>query len=97
MTLIKDAPFQAQRTEEERAAAESETIKLRLNTEERAMLDLIKIQLAQPKDGTCLKQCLEIAHAVVGIEGQTRTVLGIILGNRRRADRLGIPVKEDTF
>lgn len=97
MTLIKNAPFQAQRTEEERQDDESEIIKVRLNKEERKLLEEFKVVIAQPKDGTALKDALEIAHAYVATPGVNRTILSLILGNRKRAQRLGIPLKNDGF
>jgi hypothetical protein len=97
MTLIKENVFQAQKTEEERLLEESEIIKVRLNKEERKLLEEFKVIIAQPKDGTALKDALEIAHAFVATQGVNRTILSIILGNRKRAARLGIPLKEDGF
>lgn len=97
MVLVKENNFQAQRTEEERAADDSETLKIRLNKQERKLLDEFKSTIDQPKDGTAFKDALEIAHQVVATQGVTRSVLTIILGNRKRAERLGIPLEQDNF
>lgn len=96
MTIEHPNDYTPRLTEEERAAKieeEGEVIKLRLNKEERLMLDGIKKLIGQPKDGTALKQCLEIATTVVGTGTSTGTVLRILLGNRKRAARLGIPLE----
>ncbi len=93
MTLIKK-PFVSYRTEEEKTEDNNEMIKIRLNAQERALLDKYKVITNQPKDSTALKDALEIAFSVVGTEGVTNTVLRVVLGNRKRAERLGIPINE---
>jgi N-acetylglutamate synthase/N-acetylornithine aminotransferase len=97
MTLIKDAPFQPQRTEEEREEEGSEIIKVRLNVIERSTLEQFKQSINQAKDGTALKQALDIANAIVATDGLTKTVLRVVLGNRKRAQRIGIPLNGDEF
>ncbi len=91
--------FTPRLTEEERfekLAVEGEIIKIRLNKQERELLNIVKKTIAQPKDSTCFKQCLEIASTVVDPSTPNGNFLRILLGNRKRADRLGIPL-ESTY
>lgn len=92
MTLIKDAPFQAQRPQEERALDKSETFTIRINTDERRQLDEAKRFIQQTKDSTALKQLAWIGLRRVLHDAETHYLLDVVLNNRRRNERTGVPV-----
>ncbi len=62
---------------------------VRVNREEREMLELGKKILKQPKDSSAIKQLAMIGSLVIH-DGLTAQVLQLVLENKRRASRLGI-------
>lgn len=63
---------------------------IRLNEEERKLLDSLKLILQQEKDGTAFKQlALEIGAKVLQ-EEKVRGILEVVLNNYRKNKRLGI-------
>lgn len=94
MTLMKDAPFQAQRYEEDRAAEDSRVFTIRLNRQEREQVKEAMLLLRQAKKGTTIKQLMKIGLSNVLHDEKTRALLGIVKGNERRNERLGLPDSE---
>jgi len=62
---------------------------LRLNKEERAMLEECKKILEQPKDSTCIKQLMAIGANVLH-DNLIGGILGAVFINKRRNRRTGI-------
>jgi hypothetical protein len=67
-----------------------DTFTIRLNGEERATLEADKKLLRQIKDSTAMKQLAEIGHIVLHNSFFGHALL-IVLENKRRNERLGIP------
>lgn len=83
--LIHDQPFIKHNLGEP-----IDTFTVRLNREERERLEQDKKRLRQEKDSTAMKQLAEIGHIVLH-DSFFGHALNIVLENRRRNDRLGIP------
>ena len=62
---------------------------MRLNDEERLMLDKAKKYLEQPKDSTCMKQLAVIGYNVLH-DTQTGKIISFLFKNKRNNKRLGI-------
>lgn len=90
-------PFETKRTQEEMDKDKSEIINIRLNSEERDMLDQAKITLQQEKDSTALKQLAMIGYQFVLQDKKTLVILDYIINNKRRNQRLGIIETESKF
>ena len=72
----------------EEKAVDSFTV--RLNEEERALLNICKKIIEQPKDSTALKTLAWIGAKVVH-EPKTAYIIETLFKNKRKNDRLGIP------
>lgn len=94
--LIRPA-FESKRTEEERANDKYEVFTIRLNKEERDILNKAKIVLQQEKDSTAIKQLAMIGYTFVLQDKKTLFILDYILNNKRRNQRLGIIETEINF
>ncbi len=88
MELEKPA-FTSTRLEEERAKDKFEVISLKLNKEERKLLNTVKQMIQQSKDGTALKQCMKIASKVL-LTSWTGAYTEVLLNNKRKNQRIGI-------
>lgn len=82
--MIEQKPFV--RYHEEKQA---DSFAVRLNEEERKLLEDVKQILQQEKDSTAIKQCLLIAAEVIHDKKNT-VLLEIVLNNYRKNKRLGI-------
>ena len=71
------------------------TMRLRLNDEERDMISKAQRILNQSKAGTTMKQLAKIGYANVVSNPQTVNLLDIIYNNKRRNERNGIIEYED--
>ena len=67
----------------------AETISLKLNLEEREILNKCKMILEQTKDGTALKSLAWIGAKVIQ-EEKTQYILATLFKNKRNNNRLGI-------
>ena len=68
---------------------EKDVFSVRLNKEERALLELDKKLLRQPKDSTAAKTLMQIGHLVIH-EEKIRQIVNTIIENKRRNYRSGI-------
>lgn len=66
-----------------------DSFSVRLNEEERAVLDKCKRIIEQPKDSTALKTLAFIGAKVIH-EEKMAYVIGILFKNKRNNERLGI-------
>lgn len=66
-----------------------EVISVRINQDQRKILDQSKRLLEQEKDSTAIKQMLLIAYFVIHTDF-TRQILRIVFENKRKNKRLGI-------
>lgn len=82
---IDQAPFRRYHDEKK---ADSFTVKL--NSEERQILEQLKHAIQQEKDSTAIKQLALGVAAKVILDSQTKVILGIVLNNYRKNKRLGI-------
>jgi len=73
-----------------------DTLRIRLNEQEAAMLAKAQQVLNQTKPGTALKQLAKIGYANVVNNPQTVEMLKIIYNNKRKNERLGIPDFENS-
>jgi hypothetical protein len=71
-----------------------DVITLKLNAEERELLNTCKQVLNQSKDGTGIKQLMDIGSKVL-LSGSTGTILEIVFNNKRRNKRTGEDVNFD--
>lgn len=90
MTLIKDAPFQPQRTEEERSQDKGRVFTIRLNEEEARQLEEVMAFFQQPKDSTAYKQMFKIGYINVIHDEKIKQILATVLENRRKNWRTGV-------
>lgn len=67
----------------------AETLSLKLNSEEREILDKCKMILEQPKDSTALKSLAWIGAKVIQ-EEKVSYILATLFKNKRNNNRLGI-------
>lgn len=84
--VLENAPF-VRSTLGDRPKEDTFTVKL--NVEERKLLDAMKKVLEQPKDSTCLKQLAFIGAKVLG-EPKTDEILRVVFKNKRNNKRAGI-------
>lgn len=87
--LIKK-PFVNYQLDEERTDEKTETFTIRINAEERQMLNNAKRILQQEKDTTVLKQLAVIGYLDVTQDKKTSKILEFLFNNKRRNQRLGI-------
>ena len=71
-----------------------DTFTVRLNKEERGLLDDDKKLLEQPKDSTALKQLAHIGRIVLHDPATTRIIL-TVFKNKRKNKRIGLVEFED--
>jgi hypothetical protein len=83
--LIRE-PFTRMKLEEEQ---QEDIFTIRLNKEEREILNKAKLFLRQPKDGTAIKQLARLGSLVLH-EEKMALILDVILNNNRRNQRTGI-------
>jgi hypothetical protein len=83
---IEHEPFVSYKLDSEE---KGDVFTIRLNKEERAMLEEDKKFLKQLKDGTAMKQLAEIGHFVLH-DSLTGKVIQAILENKRKNERLGL-------
>ena len=67
----------------------SEIINIRINSEWRKRLELDKKILQQKKDGTAIKQLVEIGSKVIH-DNKMRAIIDILFNNKRKNERGGI-------
>lgn len=77
-------PFIKQNLEESQ-----DIITVRLNPEERDLLNKCKKILEQPKDSTAIKQMMMLSSYVIH-DNLTSNILGVVFANKRRNKRTGI-------
>lgn len=82
-------PFESKTLDEDRDT-KYEIITIRLNKDERYMINKVKEFIQQEKDSTCIKQLMLIGFEVVIQDQKTNRILDIILNNLRKNKRLGI-------
>lgn len=82
---IEKVPFRKYSTEESR----KDTIRVRVNKEERAMIEKAQRILRQPKDSTALKQLAKVGYIVLH-DQKIGDILGLIIDNSRKNKRTGI-------
>lgn len=87
--VIEQEPFRKYNLEES-----SDTFTIRLNSEERILLERIKHLIEQEKDSTAMKQIAWIGAKVL-LEEKTAYLLGTIFENKRKNKRLGIITFDD--
>ncbi|GEM_PF-5189578 len=84
MVLVQEEKFKRKDYEKT-----SEVISLKLNPEERELLNKCKLVLEQEKDGTAIKQMVYVGAKVI-LEDKISYILGTIFANKRKNKRLGI-------
>lgn len=84
---LEKQPFVNYTLEEDEKSTDIFTI--RLNKEDREMLNKAKLLIKQQKDSTCLKQLARLGSIVLH-EQKTTLILDTILNNERRNKRTGI-------
>ena len=85
---IEKKPFESYQLDEEKDS-KREILTISINKEERERLNGNKKLLEQPKDGTAIKQMMEIADFVIH-DNFFGKMLKLVLDNKRRNKRLGI-------
>jgi len=70
--------------------SKSDVITLRLNDEERELLEKAKAIIEQERDGTAIKQLMLIGLANVIHDQKTKTLLAVLFKNKRNNKRQGI-------
>ena len=88
MTLTKK-PFRNYSLDEDKKTKKREIVSLSLSKEERKQLNEDKKVLQQTKDGTAIKQLMNIGHIVIH-DDKLGKISQVILNNRRRNKRIGI-------
>lgn len=83
--MIQKKPFRSYSLEEQ----QDKPISVKLNTEERTLLDECKVIIEQTKDSTALKTLAWIGAKVIREEKQVY-ILATIFKNKRKNERLGI-------
>jgi dihydroorotase-like cyclic amidohydrolase len=96
VSLIKPA-FTKQRTDEEQANDRYEVFTVRMNKAEYSELQEAKRLLMQEKDSTALKQLAELGASFVLHDQKTRLVLETVINNRRKNERLGVPMESPQY
>ena len=85
---LEQKPFVPYKLEEERTD-KFETISLKINKEERLLLERCKAILEQAKDGTAIKQLMFIGAKVIH-EDKNQYLLGLVFKNKRNNARIGV-------
>jgi len=85
--MTSEEPFVKQHLDEEGKSIDAFTI--RLNPEERELLNSSKLIIEQAKDSTALKQLAWIGSKVIHAE-KMAYILGLIFKNKRKNKRIGI-------
>ena len=85
--MVNEKPFTKQHLDEENKSIDAFTI--RLNKEERTLLNSSKLIIEQSKDSTAIKQLAWIAAKVIHDE-KMAYIFGIVFKNKRNNKRLGI-------
>lgn len=83
---IEKKPFRLYNTEWKSA----DVITVKINPEQRELLEQLKFILQQEKDSTALKQLALIIGAEVVLDKKMKATLQVILNNYRKNKRLGI-------
>lgn len=86
--MIEKQPFRAYKLDEEKND-KFETISLKLNEEERTILNQCKTIIEQKKDGTAIKQLMHIGAKVIQDE-KMAVILATLFKNKRKNTRVGI-------
>jgi hypothetical protein len=94
---IEKQPFTSYTLEGEQIGAKADIVNIRLNSEERALLDKCKLILRQERDGTALKQLAIIGAANVIHDVSINTFLGFFFKNSNNNARLGVGLDEPNF
>lgn len=92
--LERNKPFEPQRLEEERKKDSGEVITIRLNAEEREMLNDCKKVIQQAKDGSAIKSMMRIGAFVIHSK-KIRFIIDTLFLNKKRNWRTGISEFED--
>lgn len=87
-------PFEPKKLEEDRT---DDVFTVRINKEERDVLNTAKTVLQQDKDSTALKQLAMIGYYFVLQDKKTLLILDYIINNKRRNQRNGIIETEINF
>lgn len=82
-------PFVPYKLEEERDKLKL-VFTVKLNTEERALLDKLKNRIEQPKDSTAIKQLAWVGAKVI-LSDSTAYLIDTLFKNKAKNKRLGIP------
>jgi len=85
--MVNEEPFVKQHLDEEAKGIDAFTV--RLNAEERELLNSSKLITEQAKDSTAIKQLAWIGAKVIHDE-KIAYILGLIFKNKRKNKRLGI-------
>jgi len=85
---IEKKPF-INYTLEEEGKTKQDVISLWLNQEDREKVERLKIILEQERDGTVVKQALEIAYAFLVGDEKTKILLAVLFKNKRNNKRQG--------
>jgi hypothetical protein len=83
-------PFESTKLQEERDNEKTETFTIRINKEEREMLNQAKRILQQEKDSSVIKQLATLGFIFVTHDKKTAKLLEFVFNNKRRNQRLGI-------
>ncbi|MFH1134079.1 MAG: hypothetical protein V1735_06315 [Nanoarchaeota archaeon] len=83
---IEQPPFVRQSLDEEER---QDVFTVKLNAEERKLLEQIKDALHEPKDSTAIKQAAFEAGAKVLFDPVTHALCDLCVGNYKRARRVG--------
>lgn len=87
--MLENAPFVKMHLEEDKDYKPQDTFTVKLNKEERKVLDECKEIMEQEKDSTAIKQLAWIAAKVLH-EEKISYILGTVFENKRKNKRLGI-------
>lgn len=85
--MTQEQPFVKQHLDEE--GKKLDTFTIRLNEEERGLLNSSKKIIEQVKDSTALKSLAWIGAKVIH-EKKMSYILGLVIGNKKRNKRLNI-------
>lgn len=91
--MIKKEPF-VNYTLEEDKNPDDKTFTLRLTPSDKEWFIPAQKYIKQPKNSTAMKQLAEIGAVVVLQDPKMSKIFGIIIGNKRRNERNGVPETE---
>lgn len=89
MPIIRE-PFTLLDIERHERGDRPDTMNVRLNDQEYAMLQEAKKMLRQPKDSTALKQLAVLGYAYVAHDKKMAVALELLFNNERKNERLGV-------